>query len=128
MVVLQVLITYFRRASAAPHAVIEPRIQGRLLTQDQVQIAMLTGTLFVGLTIGSWFIFLLYDYDAVDSLFEVVSAVATVGLSSGVTSSELPPVLKGVLCMDMIAGRVEVLALLYLLYPGAWLGHRNHDH
>lgn len=125
MVVFQVLITYFRRASSSPHAVIEPRIQGRLLTQDQVQLAMLIGTLFMGLTLVSWVLFLSYGFAAVDSLFEVVSAVATVGLSSGITSSELPWVLKGVLCIDMIAGRVEVLALLYLFYPGAWFGRRN---
>ena len=128
MVVVQVLVTYFRRASAAPHGVIEPRIQGRLLTQDQEQLAMLAGTLFVALTLISWFMFLMYDYDAVDSLYEVVSAVATVGLSSGITNTELPLILKGVLCVDMIAGRVEVLALLYLFYPGAWFGHRNHEH
>lgn len=128
MVVVQVLVTYFRRASAAPHAVIEPRIQGRLLTQDQVQLAMLTGTLFVGLTLISWLLFLMYDYNPVDSLYEVVSAVATVGLSSGITSTDLPLLLKGVLCVDMIAGRVEVLALLYLFYPRAWFGHRNHEH
>jgi trk system potassium uptake protein TrkH len=89
---------------------------------------MLTGTLFVSLTLISWFLFLTYDYNPVDSLYEVVSAVATVGLSSGITSTDLPLLLKGVLCVDMIAGRVEVLALLYLFYPGAWFGHRNHEH
>ena len=127
MVVMQVLVTYFRRASAAPHAVIEPRIQGRHLTQDQVQLAMLTGTLFMGLTLVSWFIFLMYDYAPVQSLYEVISAVATVGLSSGITNTDLPLLLKAVLCIDMIAGRVEVLALIYLFYPGTWFGRRNHE-
>ena len=86
---------------------------------------MLTGTLYVSLILVSWLLFVSFDYDAVGALFEVVSAVATVGLTSGVTSSELPTLLKGVLCVDMIAGRVEILALLYLFYPGAWFGHRN---
>jgi trk system potassium uptake protein TrkH len=30
-----------------------------------------------------------------------------------------------VLCFDMLLGRVEILALLVLLYPGTWLGRRN---
>jgi len=127
LVVLQVLLTYFRRAAAAPHAVIEPRIQGQRLTQDQVQLAMLTGSLLVALTISSWFAFLLYDYAPLPALFEVVSAVGTVGLSAGITSTELPLPLKFVLCLDMIAGRVEVLALICVLYPSTWFGHRNQN-
>lgn len=121
----QLLITTLRKASAPPHAVIEARIQGRAITPDQIQIAMLTGTLLVGCIIFSWLVFLYYGYNPMDSLFEVTSAVGTVGLSAGVVSADMPVVLKTVLCVDMIAGRVEVLALLCLLYPGIWTGIRN---
>jgi trk system potassium uptake protein TrkH len=58
-------------------------------------------------------------------LFDVVSAVATAGLSVGVVSATLAPALKAVLCMDMLMGRVEVIAFLVLLYPRTWLGRKR---
>ena len=58
------------------------------------------------------------------ALFEVVSATGTVGLSTGITAPDLHPVLKGVLCLDMLLGRLEIIALLVLLYPRTWFGHR----
>lgn len=125
LVFWQLLLNTLRRASASPHAVIEPRIQGKVLTQEQIQVAMLTGSLLVVLIALSWIPFLLYGVEPLNALFEVVSAVGTVGLSTGVTRQDMPPLLKVVLCIDMTAGRVEVLALLCLCYPGVWLGHRN---
>jgi len=125
LVVWQLLLTALRRTSAPQHAVIEPRLQGKVLTQDQIQAAMLIGTLLVALCLLSWLPFLWYGYDPVNALFEVVSAVGTVGLSSGITSPDLELPLKIVLCVDMVAGRVEVFALLCLFYPGLWWGHKN---
>jgi trk system potassium uptake protein TrkH len=63
-------------------------------------------------------------YSPLDSLFEVVSATATVGLSAGVTEAALPPLLKGILCVDMLLGRLEIMAWLVMLYPGMWFGRR----
>jgi trk system potassium uptake protein TrkH len=47
-----------------------------------------------------------------------------VGLSSGITGPGLEPLLKGVLCADMLLGRLEFLALLVVLYPRTWMGRR----
>jgi len=123
-VVVQVLLVTLRRASAAPHAVIEPRIQGKELSAGQIQEAMLIGGLYVACVVFSWLIFLAYGYDPLDALFEVISATGTVGLSSGIVSPDLPVALKALLCFDMIAGRVEVIALVCLIYPGLWTGRR----
>ena len=73
----------------------------------------------------SWLAFLTYGYAPLDSLFEVVSAVGTVGLSVGITSPGLPALLKGVLSLDMLMGRVEVVAFIVLLRPVTWLGRRR---
>jgi trk system potassium uptake protein TrkH len=70
----------------------------------------------------SWTLFLVGGFDPLDALFEVVSAAGTVGLSTGITTSELPGWLKGVLCFDMLAGRLEIIALLVVLYPHTWRG------
>jgi trk system potassium uptake protein TrkH len=55
---------------------------------------------------------------------EPASALATVGLSSGITRADLQPVLKLVLSFDMLAGRLEIIALLMFLYPKTWIGRR----
>ena len=79
---------------------------------------------FLGVAALSWAAFLLGGYDPIDSLFEVVSAVGTVGLSTGITAPELPALLKGVLCADMLLGRLEIMAWLVMLYPRTWIGRR----
>ena len=80
--------------------------------------------LFVLVIIISWLPFVFMGYDPLDSLFEVVSATGTVGLSAGVTSLALPGLLKGILCADMLLGRLEILAWLVVVYPGTWMGRR----
>lgn len=80
--------------------------------------------LFAAVVAFSWLPFMMLGYHPLDALFEVVSATATVGLSAGVTSAALPLGLKGVLCADMLLGRLEILAWLVVLYPGTWIGRR----
>jgi len=58
---------------------------------------------------------------AVDAIFESASALGTVGLSSGVTSSALPAWQKAVLMFEMWAGRLEIIVVLALLHPRTWL-------
>jgi trk system potassium uptake protein TrkH len=77
--------------------------------------------LFLLVILVSWLPFLAFGYNPIDGLFEVVSAVGTVGLSSGITRPELEPFLKGVLCFDMWMGRLEIVALLLVLYPRTWI-------
>jgi trk system potassium uptake protein TrkH len=70
----------------------------------------------------SWFAFLAGGLDPLDSLFEVVSAIGTVGLSTGIAGPDLATPLKFVLCLDMLMGRLEILAVLVLVYPRNWFG------
>ncbi|MGD1983701.1 MAG: potassium transporter TrkG, partial [Chromatiaceae bacterium] len=83
--------------------------------------------LFVLTVVLSWIIMVASGEDVLDALFEVVSAVGTVGLSTGIASHDLATGLKILLCLDMLFGRLEVLALLVLLYPPTWLGRRIED-
>jgi trk system potassium uptake protein TrkH len=85
---------------------------------------MLVIALVWGVVMLSWLVFLAYGYPPLDALFEVVSATATVGLSAGVTAPDLPAALKALLCVDMLAGRLEVMALLIIVYPPTWFGRR----
>lgn len=114
-----------RRAATPPHAVVPASLGEQKLTADDINRALLLILMYVGLVILSWFPFLLAGYAPLDALFEVVSACGTVGLSTGITRPELAGFLKGVLCFDMLAGRVEIIALLVVLYPRNWFGHRE---
>jgi len=106
------------------HAVVEPRLGGRVLDGNEIQEALLLILLFISVVALSWLTFVAMGYDPLDSLFEVVSATGTVGLSVGITSESLPVLLKGILCVDMLMGRLEIIAWLVLLYPGTWFGRR----
>lgn len=106
------------------HAVIEPRLAGRRLQGDEIQAALLLIFLYGVVVAVSWLQFVATGYDALDALFEVVSATGTVGLSVGITGPDLPAQLKGVLCADMLMGRLEIIAWLVVLFPGTWFGNR----
>jgi len=112
------------RTCLPKHAVLEPRMAGRRLQNDEVHASLLLILLFVMIVGLSWLLFVAAGYNPLDSLFDVVSATGTAGLSVGVTSVALPGYLKGVLCVDMLMGRLEIIAWLVMLYPGTWFGRR----
>ena len=112
------------RTCLPKHAVIAPGLAGRKLQDEEIRAALLLMVLFVLVVALSWLPFVAMGYDPLDSLFEVASATGTVGLSVGVTSAHLPALLKGILCVDMLMGRLEIIAWLVMLYPGTWFGRR----
>lgn len=125
LILLRLIQTLLRRIAAPEHAVVEARLGGRRLEDEELIRALLVIALFAGVVVISWLIFLAHGYPALDSLFEVVSATGTVGLSAGVSGPGLPAALKLVLCLDMLAGRLEIVALLVALYPASWIGNRR---
>ncbi len=112
------------RTGLSRHAVIEPWLAGRRLQGEEIQEALMLIVLFAVLVMASWVPFVVSGQRPLDALFEVVSATATAGLSTGITSAALPAHLKGVLCADMLLGRLEIIAWLVLLFPRTWLGRR----
>ncbi len=68
-----------------------------------------------------------------DSLFESVSALTTTGLSSGVTSMDMDVVSKVFLIVNMILGRFEIIAVIYIFIenrkiPTRGSGYLKHLH
>jgi trk system potassium uptake protein TrkH len=124
LIVLRMAQLTVLRTCLPERAVVEPRIEGQRLESDEIERAFLVIALFAIVVAASWAPFVVMGHDPLDSLFEVVSATATVGLSTGITGPHLAPFLKGVLCADMLMGRLEIVALLVLLYPGTWVGRR----
>lgn len=124
LMLLRLAQLLIRRASVPEHVVVAARLGGRQVEEGELARAMLIIALMGGVVVLSWLVFLAYGYPPLDALFEVVSATATVGLSTGVTAPDLPAALKALLCVDMLAGRLEVMALLLTVYLPTWFGRR----
>jgi len=120
LILIRVLQLAILRVQMPRHAVVQLTVGGRPLDSGQIEHALLLLLIFPVLIVLSWLPFLVAGYAPLDALLEVVSATATVGLSTGIVGPDLEPMLKAVLTLDMLAGRVEILALLVLLYPGTW--------
>jgi trk system potassium uptake protein TrkH len=71
-----------------------------------VSIALITGSVLSSLTNSSF----------EDALFEAVSAISTTGLTAGVTSVNLDVLSKLMLTTNMIVGRFEIIAILYIFF------------
>lgn len=125
LVLLRITQFALRRTAMPAHAVAIPRLEGRSLEAGDVQRATLALFLLLAVTLLSWIPFVAAGHAPLDSLFEVASALGTVGLSSGITGPQLAPGLKLLLCLDMLMGRLEIVALLVLLYPPTWIARRT---
>jgi trk system potassium uptake protein TrkH len=124
LVLLRLTQFALRRTAMPAHAVAIPRLEGRNLEAGDIQRAAIALLLLLVVTLLSWGAFVAAGLAPLDGLFEVVSAVGTVGLSTGITAPELAPGLKLLLCVDMLMGRLEIVALLVLLYPPTWIARR----
>ena len=127
LIVFRMLYLILQRAGAPSNAVSQATLSGRKLEADEIQNALCLIAVFIFCIVISWLPFIALGHAPLDSLFEVVSALGTAGISAGVTGGELHPLLKGILCADMLLGRLEIIVWLVFLYPGTWIGHRREE-
>ena len=125
LIIIQLVHHYLVRTALPSHAVVEPRLAGQKIEPGDFSSVFIVLSLYVFLILISWLLFTAMGMDPLNSLFEVMSATCTVGLSTGLTASDLHPLLKAVLGFDMLAGRLEIIALFVLIYPRTWLGKRT---
>jgi trk system potassium uptake protein TrkH len=125
LILLRLIQIMLRRTTMPSQAMLYPRVGDRPLEEPEVQRVLILILLFISVIVISWIAFLMNGYPPMNALFEVVSATATVGLSTGVTSADMPALLKLVLCLDMLFGRLEIIALLVVLYLPNWIGKRK---
>ncbi|MEJ2455394.1 MAG: potassium transporter TrkG [Candidatus Thiodiazotropha sp.] len=125
IIVLRLLQLLLRRVAMPAHAVIDLTVGGRKVANEEALRTLMLVLLFPATAFVSWLPFLAWGYAPLESLFEVVSALGTVGLSSGISDPALPAALKAVLCADMLLGRLEFIAVLILVMPATWIGRRG---
>lgn len=108
-------ISWKVKSTFKPHMVIKRDYGGVNINEDAIsnvtQYILLYAIIFV---LGSIVISLL-GYPFTDSMLEVASAQANVGLSSGIVSPLLSPIGKLVLMAHMLIGRLEIFAVLILI-------------
>lgn len=122
LVLLRAAQALLARTSLPRHAVLSTWLGGRPLEEPELREAMLVILLFLAVLAASWLPFVAAGHEPLDALFDVVSALGTVGLSTGVVGPGLPGYLKGILCADMLLGRLEIVAWLVVLRPRTWIG------
>jgi trk system potassium uptake protein TrkH len=120
LILIRVIQLAILRVQIPRHGVLQPELGGRALEPAQIEHALLLLLLYPLVILMSWLPFLIAGYAPLDALFEIVSAVGTVGLSVGIATPDLAGGLKLLLSLDMLLGRLEIIALLVLLYPGTW--------
>lgn len=125
LIILRLIQLLVQRSSLSENAVASRSILGRKWEDETLLTVLLVVLLHLLTVAASWLVFLAYGYDPLNALFDVVSAVSTVGLSTGLVSASLPEPLKWLLCADMLLGRLEFLAILVFLAPRTWLGQRK---
>ncbi|AGA90331.1 Trk-type K+ transport system, membrane component [Thioflavicoccus mobilis 8321] len=125
LILIRLVQLALRRTAVSERAVLGANVGTARIEPDAVAAALQLLGLWALVLILSWFVFLLHGVAPLASLFEVASATANAGLSAGLTGPDLAPLLKVVLSVDMLLGRVEILALLVLLYYPTWFGRRR---
>ena len=125
MVLLSLVRLLLQRTAIPATGHVSATVGGSPLQADEIYTVVTLLVVYLLVILLSWAAFLVSGHAPLDALFDIVSAVATAGLSAGVVSATLEPGLKAVLCLDMLMGRVEVIAFLVLLYPRSWFGRKR---
>jgi trk system potassium uptake protein TrkH len=88
--------------------IVSKKVVGEILTVISlyVCIALVTGSILSSLT----------NSRLEDAMFEAVSAISTTGLTAGITSVNLDVFSKLMLATNMIIGRFEIIAILYIFF------------
>jgi trk system potassium uptake protein TrkH len=120
ILIVQIIRIIFMRIFLPREVVIPLKVGERVIKPDEVYQHVSYIFLYGIVLAVSCFVFMVHGCGMSNSLFEVTSALGTVGLSTGLTSPSLPFVLKGVLAIDMLLGRLEIIPFLILLNPMTW--------
>ena len=84
----------------------------RRLGEDEVKSAMTVFIMFVLVYIVGALVGVAYGYDAVSAVTESIAMASNGGISTGITTADMPALLKAVYAVEMWAGRLEYVTLL----------------
>ena len=105
---LEELVEQQARALKRISSILSKKVIREILTVIAlyVSVALITGSVLSFLT----------NSRLEDAMFEAVSAISTTGLTAGITSVNLDVFSKLLLATNMILGRFEIIAILYIFF------------
>lgn len=110
-------ISHYTKSILSPERRKKPlKVGGKVIEDKQVRLASLFIVMHFILIAIVWFLFILYGYNPLDALFDVISAQSNTGLSTGIINNTLPGFLKLVLIIQMWMGRLEIIPVLVLIH------------
>lgn len=115
VIIFKSILANIKRLYMPKDAVIQVKIRDKVVPSFEIMFAYTLLGIYVIVLIVSAYIVSLYGYSIVDSFFEVSSALATTGLSVGISSPALPIIPKLILIIDMWLGRVEIIPFIIVL-------------
>ncbi|WP_428650653.1 TrkH family potassium uptake protein [Roseibium sp.] len=110
-----------------PHRVLEPKFQGRRVSNSVLEGILVFAVLYAGAFAGFAIVYMMLGLDPITALSASITALANVGPGVGDTIGpsgtfqSLPDLAKWFLAIEMILGRLEILAGILILTPDFWL-------
>ncbi|WP_411975803.1 TrkH family potassium uptake protein [Sulfitobacter faviae] len=102
------------------HAIAPLRHSGRPVSTEAVVSLLALVLIYFSFAGLLWFHFVAHGYPPLPALFDTISALSTVGLSTGAVGADMPGDLKLSVAFAMWLGRLEFIAVLALLLPRSW--------
>lgn len=120
VVLLRLIELVFARFFLPSEAVTPLKIGGHIIDEARLHYLITFVLLYFGVVVVSAFVVMLHGVPMSDAVFEVSSALGTVGLSTGITGAAMPETLKIILILDMLLGRIEIIPFFILFMPKTW--------
>ena len=113
------------KRSVSPRSLRAIRVNEQLITPENTNEIIAFLLIYTGLIFFGGILLSALDFPIVDAFFSAISCVSNNGLGSGVTGITgsydfLPDVGKWVMSFLMLAGRLEIFALIMLITPAFW--------
>lgn len=113
------------KRSVSPRSIKAIRVNGQIITPENTNEIIAFLLIYTGLIVLGGVLLAAMDFPIVDAFFSSISCISNNGLGSGVTGVTgsydfLPNIGKWVMSFLMLAGRLEIFALIMLLTPSFW--------
>jgi trk system potassium uptake protein TrkH len=103
-----------KKLSSPSEAIILFKMGKRIMEEKDLLITYIYIGCYLTLLLAGTIIFMLFGYNFIDSSFQIISALGTVGLST-MELSVINPLLKIILMLAMLLGRLEIFPLFVLI-------------
>lgn len=113
------------KRTVSPRSIISVKVNDRIISLELTNEIIAFLLIYTGLIFFGGILLSALDFPIVDAFFSSISCVSNNGLGSGVTGVTgsydfLPNIGKWVMSFLMLAGRLEIFALIMLLTPSFW--------